>query len=85
MPCNSIPEEILSDHPDRFRALLVESANPVHSLADSQKFRDAFKSLEFLVVIDVAMTETAMMADYVLPASSQYEKYEGNFLPIRIS
>ena len=28
MPCNSIPEEILSDHPDRFRAMLIESSNP---------------------------------------------------------
>ncbi|MBC81230.1 MAG: molybdopterin oxidoreductase [Gammaproteobacteria bacterium] len=81
MPCNSIPEEILSDHPDRFRAMLIESANPIHSLADSQKFRKAFEALEFLVVIDVAMTETAMVADYVLPASSQYEKYEATFFP----
>jgi len=81
MPCNSIPEEILSDHPDRFRAMLIDSANPAHSLADSQKFREAFEALEFLVVIDVAMTETAMLADYVLPASSQYEKYEATFFP----
>lgn len=81
MPCNSIPEEILSDHPDRFRAMLIESANPIHSLADSQKFQEAFEALDFLVVIDVAMTETAMVADYVLPASSQYEKYEATFFP----
>ena len=81
MPCNSIPEEILSDHPDRFRAMLIESSNPAHSLADSQKFREAFEALDFMVVIDVAMTETAMLADYVLPASSQYEKYEATFFP----
>lgn len=81
LPCNSIPEEILTDHPDRFRAALVESANPVHSLADTKRFREAFEALEFLVVIDVAMTETAELADYVLPASSQYEKYEATFYP----
>ncbi len=28
VPCNVIPDEILTDHPDRFRALLVESGNP---------------------------------------------------------
>lgn len=82
IPCNSIPEEILTDHPDRFRAVLVESSNPVHSLADAKRFREAFESLELLVVIDVAMTETARMADYVLPASSQYEKYEATFFPM---
>ena len=43
--------------------MLIESSNPAHSLADSQKFREAFEALDFMVVIDVAMTETAMLAD----------------------
>ena len=81
VPCNSIPDEILTDHPDRFRAMIVESANPLHSLADATRFREAFEALECVVVIDVAMTETAQYADYVLPASSQYEKYEATFFP----
>lgn len=79
VPCNVIAEEILTDHPNRYRAMLVESGNPAHSLADSQKMREALKSLELLVVIDVAMTETARLADYVLPAASQYEKWEATF------
>ncbi|MDJ0962485.1 MAG: molybdopterin-dependent oxidoreductase [Acidimicrobiia bacterium] len=79
VPCNSIPEEILTDHPDRFRAMIIESSNPVHSLADSKKFREAMRALEFSVVIDVAMTETARQADIVLPASSAYEKCEASF------
>ncbi|MDH3706916.1 MAG: molybdopterin-dependent oxidoreductase, partial [Acidimicrobiia bacterium] len=79
VPCNIIPDEIATDHPDRFRALLVESGNPAHSLADSARWREAFEALEFSVVIDVAMTETARLADYVLPAASQYEKWETTF------
>ncbi len=79
IPCNAIPDEILTDHPNRFRAALVESANPAHSVADSQRMREAFDALEFMVVIDVAMTETARLADYVLPASSQFEKWEATF------
>src|SRR4029450_4166763 len=71
VPCNVIAEEILTDHPDRYRAMLVESANPAHSLADSPRMRGAVRGAEFVVVIDVAMTETAQEADYVLPASSQ--------------
>src|SRR4051794_12154189 len=78
-PCNVIPDEILTDHPDRFRAMIVESSNPAHSLADSQRFREAFAALDLVVVIDVAMTETARLADYVLPAASQYEKPEATF------
>jgi anaerobic selenocysteine-containing dehydrogenase len=79
VPCNVIPDEILTDHPKRFRAMIVESANPAHSLADSERFREAFEALELLVVIDVALTETARHADYVLPAASQYEKAEATF------
>src|SRR5829696_7063395 len=79
VPCNVIAEEILTDHPARYRAMLIESANPAHSLADSARMREALAALELVVVIDVAMTETARLADYVLPASSQYEKYEATF------
>ncbi len=79
VPCNVIPDEILTDHPARYRAMLVESGNPVHSLADSKRMREAIESLELLVVIDVALTETARMADYVLPAPTQFEKYEATF------
>jgi len=79
IPCNVIPEEILTDHPDRYRAMIIQSGNPAHSLADSQRMRKAIRALEFSVVIDVAMTETARQADYVLPASSQYEKAEATF------
>jgi anaerobic selenocysteine-containing dehydrogenase len=79
VPCNVIPDEILTDHPDRFRAMLVESGNPAHSLADSQRMREAMRSLELVVVIDVALTETAREAHYVLPAASQFEKWECTF------
>ena len=79
IPCNVIPDEILTQHPKRFRAMFIESANPVHSLADSQRMREALRALECSVVIDVAMSETARQADYVLPASSQFEKAEATF------
>ena len=79
VPCNVIPEEILTDHPARYRAMLVESGNPAHSLADSSRMREALAALDLVVVIDVAMTETARLAHYVLPAPSQYEKWEATF------
>jgi anaerobic selenocysteine-containing dehydrogenase len=79
VPCNVIPDEILTDHPKRYRAMIVESGNPAHSLADSQRMRAALSALDLLVVIDVAMTETARLAHYVLPPPSQFEKYEATF------
>lgn len=79
VPCNVMAEEILTDHPKRYRAMIVESGNPAHSVADSVSMREALQSLDTLVVIDVAMTETARHAHYVLPAATQYEKYEATF------
>jgi anaerobic selenocysteine-containing dehydrogenase len=79
VPCNVIPDEILTDHPARYRAMIVESGNPVHSLADSRRMREALRSLELVVVIDVSLTETAREAHYVLPAPSQFEKWEATF------
>ena len=41
--------------------------------------REALAALEVVVAIDVFMTETARLADYVLPAPTQFEKYEATF------
>ncbi|MEW6213162.1 MAG: molybdopterin-dependent oxidoreductase [Acidobacteriota bacterium] len=82
LPPNILPAEILSDHPDRTRGLVVDSANPMVTMADTKAYREAFSSLDLLVVIDVAMTETAEMAHYVLPASSQFEKWEATFFTL---
>jgi anaerobic selenocysteine-containing dehydrogenase len=79
IPCNSIPDEILTDHAQRFRGLIVESGNPAHSLADGPRMRQALAALDLVVVIDVAMTETARLAHYVLPVASQFEKAEATF------
>lgn len=76
IPCNVIPDEILTDHPNRYRAMIVESGNPAHSIADSQRMREAMRALDVSVCIDVFMTETARLSDYVLPAATQYEKFE---------
>jgi anaerobic selenocysteine-containing dehydrogenase len=78
-PPNILPLEINSDHPKRIRGLIVESANPISSWPDAPAQREAYKKLDLMVVIDIAMTETAQEAHYILPAASQYEKHEATF------
>lgn len=78
-PPNILPLEIDTDHPKRVRAFVVDSANPVATYANTSAQREAIRKLELSVVIDVAMTETAQIADYVLPAQSQFEKMEATF------
>jgi anaerobic selenocysteine-containing dehydrogenase len=79
VPTNSFSDEVLSDHPDRVRVAWIDSTNPANTCADTVRFEQAMASLDLSVVVDVAFTETARLADYVLPASSQYEKWECTF------
>jgi len=78
-----VPEEVLVDHPERLRALIVEGCNPLLSYSDTARWRAACAQLDLLVVIDPAMTETARVADYVLPAAVGYEKWELAAFPKR--
>lgn len=75
-PPNILPGEIDHDGPGRIRALFVDSGNPALTTADSQAMESALRKLDLLVVVDVAMTETALHAHYILPAASQFEKFE---------
>jgi anaerobic selenocysteine-containing dehydrogenase len=75
-PPNILPDEINHEGEDRIRAVWVDSANPALTYADTKAYAAAFDKLELLVVMDVAMTETARLAHYILPAASQFEKVE---------
>lgn len=75
-PPNILPDEILKAGDQRVRAVFVDSCNPLLTYADTAAYEQAFQSLDLLVVVDVAMTETARLAHYILPAHSQFEKWE---------
>lgn len=78
-PPNVLPEEVLSDGSEPIRALIVSSSNPLRSYADTSAYEKAFEKLALTVTVDIAMTETAELSDYVLPAQSAYESYDGSF------
>lgn len=81
VPPNVLPEEILSDHPERIRAILLTQSNPLRSFADTGAYEEAFSQLDLLVTCEINMTETAALAHYVLPARSAYESWDGTFFP----
>jgi len=68
-----LPEVILTGKPYPIKAMLVSGGNPVASWPDSQKLRRAFEKLDLLAVMDLFMTETARLADIVLPVCSSVE------------
>jgi anaerobic selenocysteine-containing dehydrogenase len=81
-PPNVMPEEIMSDHPERLRAVLCCQSNPLRSYADTTAYEEAFSKLDLMVTCELAMTETAVLSHYVLPARSGYESWDGTFFPM---
>jgi anaerobic selenocysteine-containing dehydrogenase len=81
-PPNVMPEEVMSDHPGRLRAVLVAGSNPLRSYADTTAYENAFHRLDLLVTAEIAMTETAVLSHYVLPSRSGYESWDGTFFPL---
>jgi anaerobic selenocysteine-containing dehydrogenase len=81
-PPNVMPEEILNDHPERLRAVMVSACNPLRAYADTTAYEQAFEKLDLLVVNEIVMSETARLADYVLPCRSFYESWDGSFAPL---
>jgi formate dehydrogenase alpha subunit len=63
---------------DKIKAVYIVGENPILSEADANHVKAALKKTEFLVVQDIFMTETAELADIVLPATSFAEK-DGTF------
>ena len=60
------------------KILYIVGANPVLAAPDTNRVRKALEEKDFLVVQDIFMTETAEMADIVLPAATFAEK-DGTF------
>jgi formate dehydrogenase major subunit/NADH-quinone oxidoreductase subunit G len=60
------------------KTLFIAGENPIVSYPDHNKIKTALDKAEFLIVSELFMTETAALADVVLPAASFAEK-EGTF------
>lgn len=61
-----------------FKGLILFGEDPVVTDPDQNNVRAAFKKLDLLVVAELTMTETAKLADVILPAASFAEK-DGTF------
>jgi formate dehydrogenase major subunit/formate dehydrogenase alpha subunit len=59
---------------DRIRAMYIKGENPLLSDPDGSHICDCLEKMDFLVVQDIFLTETAQLADVVLPAATFAEK-----------
>jgi formate dehydrogenase len=74
LPAPLMAAEIETPGPGRLRALIVSAGNPVLSVPGSRELERALGSLDLQVGIDLYLNETHRHADYVLPATTFYER-----------
>ena len=73
-PGLTVVEIIHAAYDRQIRAMLIQGENPAMSDPDATHAREALARLEHLVVQDIFLTETAALADVVLPATAWPEK-----------
>ena len=71
---NLVWQAMLYGYPYPIRAMVVMGSNPLLSQADTRLVYQALKSLDLLVSLELHLTPTAMLADYILPIAGGLER-----------
>ncbi|MED4207276.1 molybdopterin-dependent oxidoreductase [Neobacillus mesonae] len=67
-------EDVLTAKNPEIKMIVVTCGNPLTQVPDSTMVEKAFSSVETVVVIEQFMTDTANLADYVLPTTTAFEE-----------
>jgi len=73
-PAALMAKEIATPGPGQIKALFVSAGNPVLSVPNGDELEDALGRLDLCVSLDLYVNETNAHADYVLPATTMYER-----------
>jgi formate dehydrogenase len=79
-PGGILADEILTPGARQVRALFVTGGNPLITMPNSARLREAFEKLELLVCLDVFLNETASLAHYVLPCTAPLQRPDLPFI-----
>lgn len=79
-PGGILADEILTPGPKQVKALFVTGGNPLITMANSNRLREAFSQLELLVCLDILPNETASMGHYMLPCTTPLERPDLPFI-----
>ncbi|HEY0913537.1 MAG TPA: molybdopterin-dependent oxidoreductase [Solimonas sp.] len=79
-PGGIMADEMLKPGPEQIKALFVTGGNPLMTMPNAARLRQALGQLELLVVTDIYLNETASLAHYVLPATSPLERADLPFV-----
>ncbi len=73
LPGNLMADELVRGD-DRPRALFVVAGNPILSVGGEERLRQAIEGLDLVVCVDLYRNATGELADYLLPATDQFER-----------
>jgi anaerobic selenocysteine-containing dehydrogenase len=73
-PATMMAKEITTPGRGQIKALFVSAGNPVLSVPNGAELVAAAGQLELMVGLDFYLTETTALCDYVLPATTMYER-----------
>lgn len=73
LPFPTLARSILDAKNPPIRGIFVTRSNPVCQLANTALVKEAFHHAGFVVVVDFFLTDTADLADYVLPCAGAFE------------
>ena len=79
-PGGILADEILTPGPKQIKALFVTGGNPLITMANSNRLREAFSQLELLVCLDILPNETASVGNYMLPCTTPLERPDLPFI-----
>lgn len=73
-PAALMAKEIVTPGPGQIRALFLSAGNPVLSVPNGDELEAALGQLDLCVSLDLYVNESNAHADYVLPATTMYER-----------
>ena len=71
-------DAMLTGKPYPIKALIILGADAILTWPNTNKVKEAFKNLDFIMDIDVMENETAKLSHLVLPAATPLEKWESS-------
>jgi anaerobic selenocysteine-containing dehydrogenase len=81
---STLPEKIQKGVPYPIDTLFLYYTNPLFSLPEPEKFRNALEKIPFIVSFSPFMDETTLFSDLILPDGTYFERWQDDHVEPRL-